>query len=175
MANGPERIIREERVKNSIKDLEKDPISQKTMLRLEPSPVVTKDVDKGKGLVFDFEKQSLIRDQEKLKSQENKLLSSAIQAGRAMSRQPILDVMQSEDNADNFMSESRSSQSCSTVFRTGFYEASPFGITLRQKNPRRRPSKKKGNLKGKEVGLSTGSVIMKQGLETGELEKMNAK
>lgn len=56
VSNGPERIIREERVKTSFKAVEKDLIAQKTILRLEPPLIVSHDLDKGKGLVFYFEK-----------------------------------------------------------------------------------------------------------------------
>lgn len=49
-SEGPERRVREERVKNSV-----DPLGQKIMLRLEPPPLIFADIDKGKGLVFDFE------------------------------------------------------------------------------------------------------------------------
>ncbi|KAF3564471.1 hypothetical protein DY000_02014093 [Brassica cretica] len=53
-ANGPEKMAREERVKNSLRDLEDDPIGHKAFLSLEPLPLVTDDLDKGKGIVFDF-------------------------------------------------------------------------------------------------------------------------
>lgn len=52
IASGGERIIREERVKNSIKEVEKDHIAQKMILRLEPNPLISLNLDKGKGLVF---------------------------------------------------------------------------------------------------------------------------
>lgn len=51
-----ERRVREERVKKSTEDLDNDPRGQKSFLRLEPSPVVTNEVNRGrgKGLVFDY-------------------------------------------------------------------------------------------------------------------------
>lgn len=56
-AEGAERLAREERVKKSFDDLENDPVGQKTYLRLEPPPSVTKILDKGKGHVYDFRAQ----------------------------------------------------------------------------------------------------------------------
>lgn len=52
---GSDKRIREERVKCSIADLENDPLGQKTMLRLEPPPLITSNIDKGKGIIFDFQ------------------------------------------------------------------------------------------------------------------------
>lgn len=54
VAEGAEKIARQERVKRSLQALENDPIGQKTMLRLEPLPLVTSQLDKGKGIVFNF-------------------------------------------------------------------------------------------------------------------------
>lgn len=53
-AEGGEKRVREERVRNSVLDLEKDLSGQKTFLRLEPPPVITNEVDKDRGLVFDY-------------------------------------------------------------------------------------------------------------------------
>lgn len=53
-AEGGEKHVREERVKNSVLELEGDPARQRNFLRLEPSPVVTYEVDKDKGRVFDY-------------------------------------------------------------------------------------------------------------------------
>lgn len=55
VANGEELLIREERVKKSVVEAEKDPISQKTVLRLEPAPLVSNDFGKGKEIVFGYE------------------------------------------------------------------------------------------------------------------------
>ena len=44
-AEGGERRVREERVKLSIMELEKDPRGQKSFLRLEPAPMVVADVN----------------------------------------------------------------------------------------------------------------------------------
>lgn len=74
-AVGPEMVAREERVRKSIEDLQKDLVAQKTFLRLEPPPTVTKDLDRGKGIIFDFSAQK-----ESVQGTE-KLMASAISAG----------------------------------------------------------------------------------------------
>lgn len=63
VANGPERIAREERVKTSIEELVQDPLGQKSMLRLEPRPRVSDDLDKGKGIVFNFDQRKVKKEQ----------------------------------------------------------------------------------------------------------------
>lgn len=54
-ASGPEKIIREHSIKSSLADIGNDPIAQKSFLSLEPVPVITNEVDKGKGPVFEFQ------------------------------------------------------------------------------------------------------------------------
>ncbi|KAL1217199.1 hypothetical protein V5N11_021787 [Cardamine amara subsp. amara] len=55
-----QKKIRIERVRRSVWDLEDDPHGKKTLLRLEPATKVTSNLNKGKGLVYDFEGQKLL-------------------------------------------------------------------------------------------------------------------
>lgn len=55
---GDDRLTRESRVRKSLAEVEKDPIAQKTMLRLEPAAIISQFLDKGKGLVFDYDSSS---------------------------------------------------------------------------------------------------------------------
>lgn len=50
-----ERRIHIERVKNSAKEVERDPVAAKSMLQLEAPPVFSTEINKGKGIVFNFE------------------------------------------------------------------------------------------------------------------------
>lgn len=52
VANGPGRVDREGRIKNSLIDLEKDPLPQKTMLRLELAPMQILINEKGESLIL---------------------------------------------------------------------------------------------------------------------------
>ncbi|KAG2315720.1 hypothetical protein Bca52824_018842 [Brassica carinata] len=74
-SEGQEKLAREERVKKSLRDLEDDSIGQQTLLRLGPAPIISKDLDKGKGVVFDF-----IAKKDRTPT-ANKLMASAICAG----------------------------------------------------------------------------------------------
>lgn len=120
-ANGSERIVREERVKGSLAALVNDPIGQKTMLRLEPAPVVSQNVDKGKGLVFDFGMRDVERAKQTELQREKKLLDSAIRSGNAMVRLPWSDVTQSTgcnmvEDEDSMSSKSGSTESGYSAF-----------------------------------------------------------
>ncbi|KAF2558339.1 hypothetical protein F2Q68_00014397 [Brassica cretica] len=53
-ADEGEKRVREERVRQSILDFKKDPRGQKEFLRLEPAPVFISDVNREKGLIFDY-------------------------------------------------------------------------------------------------------------------------
>ncbi|XP_009138126.1 uncharacterized protein LOC103862173 [Brassica rapa] len=83
-----ERHVREQRVIFSVKEAEKNPITQKAMLQLIPPPIFTTNLDKGKGIVFDFEKAS---SEPETNSQPQKLMASAISAGQLLNN-PINNV-----------------------------------------------------------------------------------
>ena len=57
MVSGPERKIREDKIKNSVAATEKDPFTQKMALSLEHTPIISKDLNKEKGVVFEYEEQ----------------------------------------------------------------------------------------------------------------------
>ncbi|KAF3566745.1 hypothetical protein DY000_02018821 [Brassica cretica] len=91
-ADGPEKMAREERVKKSLKELEDDSLGQKTFLRLEAPPIVSNFLDKGKGVVFDFNaKDDRIQPSEKL-------MASAFKAGtRVLNSGKVLSQMESKE------------------------------------------------------------------------------
>ena len=70
-----------DRVRSFVLDAEKDPIKQKTVLRLEAMPKFTKDLDKGKGVVFDFDLNSEAQTKDDDGGKE-KLMGSAIRANK---------------------------------------------------------------------------------------------
>lgn len=119
MAEGPERIAREEMVKVSLKDLANDHMEQKKILRLEPPPVVSMDVDKGKGIVYNFEQSYKDSTDQKKKEGGDKLFAAAIRSGRAMKKFYMMLTTQSEFSAANFEGLGIYLQKGSTVFRTG--------------------------------------------------------
>ena len=161
VADGPEKKARAERVRKSLEELKKDPIGRKTCLMLEPSPSITNDVDKGKGIVYDFSVQM------KPNSNPVKLMTSAIAAGsrflqseKVVSDLPIL-------NAQVVSFRSSFSQVGSMGFSTGFSEPSTYGTPLKKARPRRRPGtfNRKGNGKAtmipdKDSGVQIGEGVV---------------
>lgn len=92
MANGEDKSIRIDRIRTSVADAEKDPIKQKTVLRLESMPIFTKDIDKGKGVVFDFDLNMEDHTKDMDGGSREKLMGSAIRAQKM-----ALPMVQSEE------------------------------------------------------------------------------
>lgn len=88
MENGEDRIIKESKVKKSLAAMENDPLAQKTILRLESAPIISHFLDKGQGLVFDYDSSTSIKKLGSPSSAENKLMSAAIKSGEAMVWKP---------------------------------------------------------------------------------------
>ncbi|KAF8082820.1 hypothetical protein N665_0806s0003 [Sinapis alba] len=137
-ANGPEKIARQERVKSSLKDLENDPWGQKICLRLEQPPIITTMIDKGKGVVFDFQTNQN-QTQRSASSTTPKLMAGAIRAGNAMSILPLEDYTQSGMEALNESNSSWLPNVGSTGFSTGIYDTGSSGTKQRKTKPKRRP------------------------------------
>lgn len=169
-----ERIARRERVKKSISNLANDPIGQKIMLRLEPAPLISVDLDKGKGHVFNFEAQCMNKSAEAKGEEAQKILIAAIRSGNANSRKPLLPAPMSDLGEDFVLESSNSSMSCPTVYRIGLNEASSSGILTKKGKPRKRPHKSKRRLKRKEDNSKAMMEYQKEGLSVGEVTKRKA-
>ncbi|KAG7568115.1 Reverse transcriptase domain [Arabidopsis thaliana x Arabidopsis arenosa] len=128
-----EKQARIDRVRRSVWNLEGDPQGQKTLLRLEPATEVTTEVNKGKGLVFDFDTRQV----NSTLAAGDKLLASAIKAGNSVTRSGQVNSSQFALNATN-----HNFLPCSTVFQTGG-NASSSGTSETLKKYRRRPSQHK--------------------------------
>ena len=133
-----DRLIREERVRTSVAEVERDPILQRTVLRLEAPPRVSTDFYKGKEIVFSYKKSS-----KKNEGQANseKLMASAIRAGTA-GRWNAENILMAESEDANFGGIFMAS-SGSTVFSTGFSEPCASSGTVKKTYQRKRPPKSK--------------------------------
>lgn len=78
--DGEDRAVKVDRVKRSIKEVEQDPIAQKAILSLEPVPMLSLDLNKGKGLVFEYGEKDEERGDLDLNVNPNKLMAGAINA-----------------------------------------------------------------------------------------------
>lgn len=51
---GEDIAIKVDRLRSTVKEAEADPIAQQFVLRLEPAPMITNDLNRGKGLIFNY-------------------------------------------------------------------------------------------------------------------------
>ncbi|KAL0877899.1 hypothetical protein Bca101_027605 [Brassica carinata] len=160
---GPEKAARIERVKKSLLDLENDPIGRKTTLMLEQEPSITKELDKGKGVVYDFSNHN------KASPQPEKLMASAISAGDRVLQSGK--VVSTALVPVDFTSSTQPPffQGGSTGFSTGFFETGASGTKLKKGRARKRHTFKRRNngkavaKEDKEPGKKIGKGVMNDG------------
>lgn len=75
--------VREQRIISSLREAEHNPITQKSVLQLIPSPSFTKDLNKGKSLVNGYDKADMVS-QTLPSSSQPKLMASAISARHSL-------------------------------------------------------------------------------------------
>ncbi|XP_013705054.1 uncharacterized protein LOC106408917 [Brassica napus] len=136
-ADGGEKRVREERVRQSILDLEKNPRGQKEFLRLEPAPVVILDVNREKGLIFDYSG----KDCEKAREEKEGSRTSDVSRGNFNS-----------NGKDQIFSTPSGSIECSTGFSAGYTVASSSGTSRSKGGGRRRPPRRQRTFKSKPTG-----------------------
>ncbi|KAG7570254.1 Reverse transcriptase zinc-binding domain [Arabidopsis thaliana x Arabidopsis arenosa] len=161
VAEGEERKIREERVKLSVADAEKDPMVQKTVLRLEPAPLVSNDYNKEKGIVFGYESlgSPAVSSSDLLVNKKQTLGSSVLHESSVLGDKSTVLVNYSEDSSSSLF--------CSTEHVPGFFEAGSSGTKQRKSKNRRRPHISKRSLKGVGSQNQSGSSAKKEGLIEG--------
>lgn len=138
--NGTEKIARQEIVRNSLKDLEHDPLGQKICMRLEPSPIIYSILYKEKGLVFNFQLNSRMKQfDENIKAP--KLMAGDIRATNAMTITPFQDFTQTVVDAYADSASSGGPPEGSTGFRVGSYDSNPSRTKMSKSKPRRRQRK----------------------------------
>ncbi|XP_048625180.1 uncharacterized protein LOC106427221 [Brassica napus] len=137
-AEGAEKMARKERIKWSLKEVEQDPIAQKSFLRLEPAPIFTSDLDKGKGIVFDFQSQKELP-KDVISHGGSKLMASAIRVGNAMSLEPRNMGMMSDTAAFSDSATGSWNPRGPTGYNIGISDACSSGTKGRKTYQRRRP------------------------------------
>ena len=84
LASSSEDIhVREQRVIASVEEAEKNPITQRKVLQLTPPLVFTSDINKGKGVVFSYDKEDKLN-HPLISSSKPKLMASAISPGQSL-------------------------------------------------------------------------------------------
>lgn len=137
MDNGDPKIVRVERVQTSVEEVQKNLMSQKTILRLESAPIISHDVNKGKCLVFEYDLACSSSHKEVKPSQDSKVLNAAIDAGNAMRWKS--QAIQSASDLGGFRSIDNFFSIDYTIHRVSLYEASSSRIKGKGHKPRKRP------------------------------------
>ncbi|XP_018472293.2 uncharacterized protein LOC108843561 [Raphanus sativus] len=132
-AEGPEKMARIERVKKSLDDLENDPLGQKMFLRLEAAPVVSTDLDKGKGVVFDFKAQA---DNSQVKE---KFMAGAIVAGAKTLQSGKVISFGAVNESTGYSDLSSSRLENPTGYSAGVLHSSASGTIQKKTKQRKRP------------------------------------
>lgn len=83
--DGAEIMARGERIKSSLSSLKNYPLGEKSMLRLKPSLVISSDINKSKGLVFDYGKKVVADSVLEILGNGQKVMGVAIHVGIFMS------------------------------------------------------------------------------------------
>ena len=129
---GETLAIKVDKVKKSVREAEKDPLLQKTILRLEQAPVLTTDLNKGKGPVFDYGEKEMVRRNWDLSAKSTKLLADSMKANRNVmltDSSPRYNIGLNDEAEGYYLDTSSVSL---TVFRAGFSEPSSSG-TVRKR------------------------------------------
>lgn len=117
---GEDRTVKIDRLRSTVKKAEVDPRAQRSVLRLEPAPIVIKDVNKGKGLVFDYGEKVQKKVDFDLNVNPTKLM--AVFSKRSNSqltlRGPVVGIETSDESS--LASDQRSFSGIPTVFHMFF-------------------------------------------------------
>ncbi|KAG7583244.1 Endonuclease/exonuclease/phosphatase superfamily [Arabidopsis suecica] len=172
--NNEDWVIKVDRIRKSVREVEKDPIAKKSILRLESPLLVHPDVNKDKGVVFGYGLS------ERLSQRLGPLDSGALQSSphdlADADRSWLLesDSTMLPEVPGNFLALSQPFQDSATVFRSGIFDAGSSGTILKTTKQRKRPPKCIRKLKPKLAGGALIAQQVQKGLSVGVKEKRKA-
>lgn len=151
---GDSQTVKVDRIKTSIKQVEKDFMTQRLTLRLEAPPEVTSDLNRGKGLVFDYREQSGESRKKAPQSNQEKFMAASFKAHETSSYQfsPIWRLKFEKEVSDG--SCASFSTDYPTVFKAGCDASGSTGIVKRRPTIRKRPPKAQRQLQAKQRGYA---------------------
>ncbi|KAG7589022.1 Zinc knuckle CX2CX4HX4C [Arabidopsis suecica] len=174
-----EKLLRIDKVKQSVGEVEKDPLAQKSILRLEPMPIFHADAGKGKGHVFNYET----------------VLSPAMDSGSVDLNYPgqgpqdleteALEMFDRSwlteprqlamaDSSASFLALAQPFQTNPTVFSSSLFEAGSSGSGVKKVKARKRPSKNNRKPKPVVPNLDPESLVISCGVKKGLISKRKA-
>lgn len=151
---GESYAIKVDKIQSSVRMAEKDPVLQRTVLRLEQVPLVTHDLNKGKGPVFSYQENMSASDQIFIQRNPNKLLADSFKASAAQTSRGEPQVTPSLQlicykNEDKEQGASLLPNN-PTVFRASSFAPCTSGIAKKRQAQRKRPPKAVRRQKAKE-------------------------
>ncbi|XP_048615853.1 uncharacterized protein LOC106435297 [Brassica napus] len=174
VAPGEERIIREERVKASVREVENDPILRKSALSLDLVPAVTRDLQRGKGLVFDYPVENSMSPLFEPRPQGEKLLAASMRANPAFEGRPEIISTRVQQVGFSQSSASSSSLSGSTGSRLKSFDLNLSGTSSKKTSIRKRPGKNMRKMNANACQEENIQISLKDGMIIGSVEKRKA-
>ncbi|CAL9248276.1 unnamed protein product, partial [Arabidopsis halleri] len=143
VSSDEERLLRIDKVKISVGEVEKDLFSSKSVLRLEPLPVFHDDLSKEKGVVYNFEKSSSPVSLPREAPISHSLVEASIKSGADRLWLMDEDSSCSVGGSGSFLALSQPYQNISTVSGPCSFAAGSSGNVLAKtkSKSRKRPSK----------------------------------
>ncbi|KAG7581071.1 Reverse transcriptase domain [Arabidopsis suecica] len=173
--NGEDRKVKEDRVRKSVREAEKSPITQKLVLSLEPVPLITHDLEKGKGLVFGYSSDDSTTKTDPVFQQSKFLKGSSFpSAGVNRCVSQTCSVSSVGGPGEGF-AESIHFPISGNNFKVGVSQAGPSTGFIKKTKQRKRKSKSSRKASGRGKDICSEDVVMKQGAVSGTLEKRKAK
>ncbi|XP_009127426.1 uncharacterized protein LOC103852265 [Brassica rapa] len=141
---GENREVKIDKIQRSVKLAEKDPLSQRLALRLESAPLFTSELNKGKGIVFDYLENKKDAEELSVQSNPHKLMAASFQAHSRLSLRSAPQALRLENGEDNIASEGSFCSNFPTVFKAvkvSNFAPCSSGIVKNKAAVRRRPPK----------------------------------
>ncbi|KFK32772.1 hypothetical protein AALP_AA6G286700 [Arabis alpina] len=137
---GEDLIIKRERAKKSVNEILNNPALSKGCLHLEFEPLVSADLDKGKGIVFGYNSRAMEEQKGRKLGAKISVIEEVVASGIANSRGELMEGVQSDFEGGMFyLDEVSSLGNCPTDYRSVSFEAGSFGTATKKKSRRKRP------------------------------------
>ncbi|KAG2323157.1 hypothetical protein Bca4012_058673 [Brassica carinata] len=152
---GENREIKIDKIQRSVKLAEKDHMTQRLALRLENPPLFTTDLNKGKGIVFDYLENKKDTAALSVQSNPNKLMAASFQAHSRLSLRSTPLLLEFDKGEETMESEGSFCSNFSTVLKAATAKFAPcsFGMVKNRSAGRRRPPKSSRQKRYKEISV----------------------
>lgn len=138
---GESHAIKVKKIQNSLSEVSKNIMVQRSVMRLEAPPVITIDLNKGKGMVFDYSDNTGDSMSLSVNSTPVKLMADSFKAHAAASTKSAPSQRLCLEDEDSAESVNARLLDRSTVFKAGLFAPCGSRIIKKRAGGRRRPPK----------------------------------